>query len=426
MNADILLEAEKARARLQLAIKGIEGALPSPADVIITPYEVNELHGSGILLQRIFRDSRSIISIRSQNAYSGRNLFGAVRLCLPRKGAARDEIFSAVLHWLRGAYVRRVLCAPYLPEDPIAAIAVKELFNVPLCTYIMDDHNVCASGISDSAMRELLAKSSLRLAISPEMRAGYEQKYGLKFWLLPPLVPPELVRSESTAPPENAERRGVLVGNIWSQRWLERLQSAFKTTGYQLDWYCNTSAPAALDLNRAELEKHGIRMHESLPEADLAAALRRYAFAVVPSGTLDEQSTPSVQAIARLSLPSRIPFLLATAHLPILVLGDPLTAAARCIQRFGLGAVCSYEPAAITAALDGLVNPSTQTAIRRKAAAISGEFTAAGSADWIWRSLAAGGPYDLKYERLMEAECDAPNSGSTEGRGGGVPAQPLS
>src|SRR5262249_44145733 len=112
----------------------------------------------------------------------------ARQLCLAHKWLSRPQSFERVLHALNGNTIGRVLCVPFHSDELITAIALKELFNAPLCTYIMDDNNICARGIPDELMREALAKSNLRLAISPEMRDAYENKYNLKFWVLPPVV----------------------------------------------------------------------------------------------------------------------------------------------------------------------------------------------------------------------------------------------
>src|ERR1700733_8551174 len=96
--------AEKARARLQSVLRSVKegrpsedagpriSRLPSPADVIITPCEVNELHGTGTLLLRMFPDSSSIISLRTSNFYDGKQAFGGGQLCLPLSQASRPEI----------------------------------------------------------------------------------------------------------------------------------------------------------------------------------------------------------------------------------------------------------------------------------------------------------------------------------------------
>jgi hypothetical protein len=417
-----LLIAEKARSRLQSVITSLrEGRpanlnvirLPNPADVVVTPCEVNELHGTGTLLLRIFRDSSSVVSLRTSNFYDLPQTFGAANFCLPLAQASRPEVLSWVKWWLNTTAVRRVLCLPYLPADPIVGITVKELFNVPLCTYIMDDKNVCTNGIPDSLMEELLAKSDLRLVISPEMREAYEKKYRLKFFLLPPLVSDELLSSTPLRHLNGTKsRRCVLIGNIWGQRWLDLLRNTFRGSGYQIDWYCNQKSPRALSFNRADLEQDGIRLLDPIPESDLPAILSKYSYAIVPSDTLDGKSPPNVQAIAELSLPSRIPFMLATAHLPILVLGHPETSAARFVERFKFGAVIPYDADAVRIALERLAEPETQSAIRSRAAALSASFSARGSADWIWRSLEAGEACDLTYEKLMPSSRAEAFSGS--------------
>ncbi len=219
-----LIIAEQARARLQSVLTSMKegrGAdfnqqsklrLPSPADLIITPCEVNEQHGTGTLLLRIFPDSRSIISLRTSNFYDGRQNFGAAQLCLPLAQAARPEITSWLKWYLTGATIRRIVCLPYLPADVSVALTAKAMFDVPLCTYIMDDKNVCVDGISDGLMIELLEKSDLRLVIGPEMREVYEKKYQMKFWVMPPLVADEIIRRVPVPTPDGVDhRRGVLL-----------------------------------------------------------------------------------------------------------------------------------------------------------------------------------------------------------------------
>lgn len=406
-----LLIAEKARARLRLVLNSMQEGrppnfralkLPNPADIVITPCEVVDLHGTGVLVSRMFPDSSPIISLRSTNFYDVPQEFGAANFCLPLIQASVKEVTAWVKWCLAGTTVRRALCLPYLPAEPVIAIAIKELFKVPLCTFIMDDKNVCADGISDSLMEEFLAKSDLRLVISPEMRSAYERKYGLKFHLVPPLVSDSLVRRSPQPAPERVDRkRGVMIGNVWGQRWLDMLRTTFRNTGYQVDWYCNQKNPRALILDRDELARDGIHLLEPVHDTQLPAILEKYAFAIVPSDPLDGQSPPSVQAIAELSLPSRMTFIVATSHLPILLLGHPRSAAAGFLRRFDLGRIIPYETEAARDAISELLDPAVQSSIRARAASIAEKFSAAGAADWIWRSLATGHACDPIYEHLM-------------------------
>ncbi len=413
--------AQQARARMQAVMAKLQSGesvadaglvdnryRPAHADVIITACEVSAAHGTGTLLLRMFTDDSEIVSLRTANFYDGEQAFGAAKFCLPLAQSSRPEIMSWVKWCLVGTKVRRILVLPYLPADPLVALAVQEVTGAPMCTYIMDDKNVCADGIDDGLMDRLLEASTLRLVISPEMRDAYAKKYRRSFFVVPPLVPEHLLRREPVAPHSGIDTtRGVLIGNMWGQRWLDLLRATFRGTGFKVDWFCNQKTPAGLVFDRDEMRGDGITFNEPVPEASLPELLRNYAFAVVPTDLLDGASPPSVRAIAELSLPSRIPTMVAMSHIPVLVVGHPDTCAARFVNRFSLGAVVPYQAEAVSEALQSLCAPATQIAIRGRAARLAGQLSAAGSADWIWRSLANGAPCDLRYETLMPPEAVA-------------------
>ncbi|MGC2639680.1 MAG: hypothetical protein WA294_21025 [Acidobacteriaceae bacterium] len=407
-----LMIAEKARERLRSAVAAMReghspdnlvihsGDLPDPADLVITACEVNEAHGTGILVRRMFPDSSSIVSVRTHNFYDGDQKFGAAAFCLPLASGSRVEVSSTVQIYLRGARVRRALCIPYLPGEATVSLALKDLHGMPLCTYVMDDKNVAADGICDELMEELLAKSDLRLVIGPEMRDAYEQKYGMKFWVVPPLVSEEVIRTTLTrvpAPPY----RGVLLGNIWGQRWLDLLRKVLRGSGLEVDWYCNIKDPKMLHYDRGEMERDGLRLIEPVPEAQLPAMLARYSYAVVPTDPLDGMSPAPVEAIARFSLPSRIPTLVVSSQLPMLVVGSPATSASGFVRRFALGEIVPYEQSAAVEGVRLLLDPARQKQIRERALAMSSSFSARGSGEWIWRSLEQGAPCDMRYEALL-------------------------
>lgn len=409
-----LLIAEKARARLRSTVlslkegralegqQGTSGDVPDPADMVLTACEVNEAHGTGTLIRRMFTDWSSIVSVRTHDFYDGKQSFGAASFCVPFANGSRVEVASTIQLYMNGAKVRRALCIPYLPGEAIVSLAVKELYRIPLCTYVMDDKNVAAEGISDALMTELLTKSDLRLVIGPEMRDAYEKKYGMKFWVVPPLVSDEVIRTTLAPSPADGEpKRGVLLGNIWGQRWLDLLRKTFRGTGQKVDWYCNIKDPKSLKFDRTEMEEDGIRLMDPVPEADLPSTLCRYSYAVVPTDPLDGQSPAAVEAIARFSLPSRIPTLVTTSQLPILVIGNSTTSAAGFVERFQLGRIIPYDSRAVLGAVEQLLDGKVQKQIRERSLALSPNFSAHNSADWIWRSLAQGAPCDLRYETLM-------------------------
>jgi hypothetical protein len=110
-------------------------------DVIITPNEVNRRHGTGTILINIFSEDKNIFSLRSANHYDSEHEFGCLNRCLSIADKSRAEIFTEMLSVFQGITPQRVICVPFHPEELYAAIAIKELFDVPLCTYIMDERN---------------------------------------------------------------------------------------------------------------------------------------------------------------------------------------------------------------------------------------------------------------------------------------------
>ena len=390
-------------------LRGWRGAPPDAAppagadadfDVLITHNEVNRRHGTGILLEHLFGTGQTIASIRSVNTYGGEQTFGMARFRLPRMGLAREDIFLQVATWLAGRKApRRVISVPFCPDELLAAIAVREMYHAPLAIYLMDDHNIYDPVIPDGIMQEALGKAALRLAISPEMQRAYEAKFGLKFWVLPPLVAAPLVRAEPAPYGGTADgAEGVLVGNVWFQGLLEALRKAVRDAGLRIDWYCNLDGPGGLRFNPGALARDGIRFHPPLDEAGLAAVLPRYRFAIVPSGAPDRGR--AAHAIAQLSLPSRLAFLVAAGTLPAIVTGGGDGAAAAFVRRFDVGVTCDYSGADLRRAAAGIA--ARETVMRRNAARLAPQLSAAGADAWFWEAMAAGRPEDLRFERLFE------------------------
>jgi hypothetical protein len=369
------------------------------AAALVTAYESCSRHGTGVLVQKIFGDAPGTLAIRSHSPYSNENYVGDRALVIAHKEAARPDIYRKVLDGLDGSTVRRVVCLPYFTDDCWNGIVLHDAFDVPLCTYIMDDANVAAPGIPDAVLAELLRKSRLRLVISTEMRDAYEAKFGLEHHVVPPVVSGEQVLINPAPPeaPEARARTGALVGNIWNQRWLDLLRATVRGTGLTLHWFCN-AGNSRLQFDADELAGDGIVVCGGKPEDELARLLRRYPYAVAPSGLLDEDD--GTRAIAALSLPSRIPFILATSQAPLIVLGHADTAAARFVERLGVGKRCPYERDAFALAVAEVCSPGMQRRLRSAAAAAAPQFSADGLADWLWESLALGRPADERFAAL--------------------------
>jgi hypothetical protein len=252
-------------------------------------------------------------------------------------------------------------------------------------------------------MREALEKANLRLAISPEMRDAYEKKFRLRFWLRPPVVTPESVSSVPRLASNEtlSKRRGIVVGSLWSAQALNRLAATVRDASLQVDWFGNANAPwLQCDIN--ELAAKGVIVRGFLPESELARKIQDYAFALVPSGTLEADDVRI--DIARYSLPTRMPFLLAVGNIPTIVLGSRETAAARFVERFGLGDVVAYSGTDLRMAVGKLCSPTIQSDIRKRAAELAGHFSARGVGQWILDAIDAGQPGDERIERLMPRE----------------------
>ncbi|BDG05825.1 hypothetical protein [Anaeromyxobacter oryzae] len=394
------------RARLARLL-GLSRGPPRPLDAIVTHVEVNERHGVGVLLRTLFGDGTGVVTIRSRDDYDGRQDFGALAVRVShRRGRSRAAVRRRVARALRGVEVRRVLCVPYYPDDVLTALALHDAHAAPLVTWIMDDQNLLEPSIPDDLVAELLAKSAVAFAISPELRDAYAEKYRRPVWFAPPLVAADRVR-----PPGGedvpATGRPMVIGNIWGARWYQDLRRTVRGTGIRLDW----SSPAGLStfwagFDREALAADGVEAVGALPEPVFVERLRAAPYVVVPSGTLDEADDRP--GISRFSLPSRIVFAVAAAHAPVVVLGSPRTAAARFVSAHGLGAVVPYDPAAFRAAVAELSTPEAQRGVRLRAAAIAGRFSAEGVLEWLWRSLEAGAPADDRFERLAPAAPPGP------------------
>jgi hypothetical protein len=386
----------------EFAITTSPGADPDPAapvHVVVTANEVTNLHGTGPLVKRVCQGWPNVFSIRARNDW-GVHDFGDWSVCLSPGGRTRAEFFYNVLSVLRSRNVRTVLCVPYLADEFYTSIAIQECFGAKLCVYLMDDQNVASRNIPDALVRELLERSSLRLATHPELKAAYEQKYGLPFYVLPAIVPAPLVPADVTPPPtvSDGTRRGALIGSFWDQTWYDRLCAVLSKCDCSIDWFGNNKSPW-LDLSPRSLAGAGITAHGIIPEDRLARELTNYPFIIVPVGALDE--IESNTGVAWLSLPGRILFAIATSHTPVLVVGSPRTCGARFVAHFGLGEVVPYDASAVSAAMDRMSQPEAQRRMRQAAARIAPALSDRGITDWLAQSIERGVPADRRFEELF-------------------------
>ncbi len=392
-------------------IEGITSRPHGEVDAAVTMNEINDRHGTGPLLKRILRGRTGVLSIRSRDDWGERD-FADWHMKISHHGMTRYGSFRNVLRRLDGWRLRSVLCVPYLIDEVMTSIVLREAFGVPLCTYIMDDQNVAEQILPDRAMRELLEKSSLRLATHPELRQAYETKYGLPFALLPAVVPANLVSTVPATPPFDADSpRGVLLGSIWDQSWFDALCATLERCRCTLDWYGNHRSPW-LEFPPSRLASAGVRPRGIVSESRLADVLRGSAFAVVPGARL--AGGEKNRGVARLSLPGRILFAAATSHTPLLLLGSPETCGARFVAHFGIGETVPYNARRVREAIRRLCRPETQAAMRNSAARMAALFSDEGVSDWLSASIRQGRPVDQRFERAFagyppeQAGCGGP------------------
>jgi hypothetical protein len=382
---------------------GFEGAKAIPAEgatVLITHAELSSRHGTGALLLKLLYREPSLVVFYSRDFFKAHDIevpaFHVVNsgMQAPLAGRLIRSLFA-------GKKISRILCVPFYEDDVQTALAIQAATGAPLVLYIMDDQNIHVREIPDKPLQRLIERANLCVAISPALCSAYKEKYRHHFWLAPPTADPDLFVPadhcfESKTPP-----RGILVGNLWSSHTLGRFREAVRLSGLQIDW-CGNAGKPFIELDANELSQEGIFLRSHLPEPDLIELARTADFAVIPAGTLDGSDTH--EWLARASLPSRIIYLMATANVPMVVMGHPQTAAAQFVTDLGLGTVCHYTAASFQSAVKRVTEKNASTQIRQRARKLSPTFSSRELTKWLWESMQQGQAVDDRFETLLEAK----------------------
>jgi hypothetical protein len=377
--------------------EGPSADLAEPIHAVVTINEINDRHGTGPLVKRIFKGRRNVLSIRSRDHWGFQD-FADWSITINQDGKDRQDCFRSVLGVLRGRRIGSIVCVPFLADEILTSIAIKECFNAPLCVWVMDDQNVTGNLIPDSLMRECLEKASLRLVTHPELRLAYERKFSLPFHILPAVVPEHLVAVDPVPPVVGHEKRAALIGSFWDQLWFDRTCAVLTETGWKVDWFGNNKSPW-LTYPEKQLERAGITPFGVIPEERLALELRNYPFVIVPAGALDPEELN--KGVASLSLPGRILFAAATSHTPVLLMGSERTCGARFVRHFGIGEVVPYRSDSVNTAIARLTDKEIQQRMRQNAAGIAAGFSDRGVVEWLAWSIEMGRPADTRFEAVF-------------------------
>lgn len=384
------------RSPSQLYAKASPAISAGSVDLLLSPNELCRFHGTGVLLDRIF-DPAECFNLKTHSSYPDQGRFPTRKIDVDPE-SPRDTC-AALLEHCASLRVRRILSVPYFASDFVLARACKSLFGAPLAVWVMDDTVLHAGQTPRRLAEQLFAEADILYAISPEMRDDYENHFRRKFYVLPPTVAhdrPDPLRIEH--PPEQTPvRRCAMVGNLWCQDWMNRLKQSVARTDWRVDWFGRASDSEWLDETRESLAAAGIDEQGFVPEDDLVRKLQEYPFVIVPTGTGD--SNDERRHITMLSIPTRMPFLLASAQVPMLVIGSPKSCSAAFIDRFGVGLHCSYD-ADLAHYFQTMQETAFNRACRENCRLNAPIFSDAGLAEWIWAGAASGKP---PYERFEQA-----------------------
>ena len=388
------------------------------ADLVVMANEISFAHGTGVLMSRVLDEAPPYILFRAFDHWGGQQVVEPLAdFVLHRFSQAHRTIAQFIAARLASFRVRRILAIAYTREDVVMALAAKALTGAPLAIWIMDDNCVLNEGIPADLMRDLVALADARFVISDAMRAVYESTFGLPFWVLPPLVARRFIRSAPSPVPARDTPQGCIVGNIWHQAWLEGALAAFDGLGVPIEWYTSSDDLHFLTFTERRLAAAGIRIVNGLTHDEIAQRIVASSFVLTPSFSGTETDGHAA-AIGRLSLPSKMPFVTASAGVPFLVLANAHSGAADYVRRFDLGEAVPYDPATAREAVARLAILEVQQAIRERSAALAPSLDVTGLYDFIGEAAANRALPDDRLETLFSAV-------PLDGRGGTADRLPI-
>jgi hypothetical protein len=368
-------------------------------DVVISHVEINFSHGTGIILSRLFEGRTDFVAIRSRTYYGGQpRISPREEFVLPFGMRSRHKIVERAAKWLLNYRVRSILCVPYLETDLTLAIASQAVSGAPLGMWVMDDNCLERDVIRRELMAEAIERATALFAISPELKRRYQREFGKPFTVVPPLVATSMLRTKPSTVP--GAKCLVLIGNVWSVAMLDRMSRAVEAAGLTVEWLSPNPGIGLGPLTASVLADRGVLISDGSDPDTVRDVVTRATAVIVPSDPGDAGMHET--ALGAMSLPSRMPFVLATAGTPMIVLARPGTAAGAFVEHFGVGCVVPYDGAALLAAVEQLEKPEVQMAIRGKSAEVAEKFSFSGLGDFIFDTILARGRRSSdRFEALL-------------------------
>jgi len=401
---DPVLPVWEQREFEEVVCAGFSRALPIVERLIVAQSEVNNRHGTGILIKHFFPNITDYGVLLTGRHHGGESAVN--RYPIDYLGTAltpRHKVYAKVLECFAHHPPRQVYVVPFCDKDFHIAIALKDIFQCEICIHVMDDNHFFGGMVAESLLAEALSKADIVFGISPELVDAYNAKFneGVKYF--PPLIQGDWI-GMSTEHPLAAMERPVMIGNVWSGEWLKRLMDLLIQTEVKVDWYANNPESRQVQQYIDSMEAHGLYRHDPRPETELLQQdFGGRLYTLVPTGPLDGADDPA-EKLARLSLPSRVILLVAGGNLPVLVVGSRETAVARFVLKHDLGCVVPYELAVFKQGVATVTDPEHNARFRANAKGIASRFSCSGIEDWIWGSASQQGPADDRFERMMRGE----------------------
>ena len=374
---------------------------PKIEKLIVSHSEVNNRHGTGVLIQQFFTDISEYGVLLTAEHYGGGSVGNRYPIVYRGKyKAPRHSLYSAIIDYFGHHPPKQVYIVPFSDKDFYLAIALKDIFECEVCIHIMDDNHLYGGVVTERVIHEALLKADIVFGISPQLIRAYNEKFSVKMNYFPPTIPGEWISMSRTHPLEASEKP-VMIGNIWSADWMKSLMALLLDAGVSVDWFANNPDSGHLQKYVKSLESHGIFRYPALSEVELLSKdFGGRPYSIIPSAPLDGRKDP-VEKLARLSLPSRAILLAAGGNLPILVVGSRESAIAQFVIKNDIGEVATYNKEEFLSCVRSITDLENNQRYRSNAERIAASFSSDGIQNWIWESTRLGDPADDRFERMM-------------------------